>query len=129
MPVDARQATWVSPAAGIGVGAAAKDTGLAAQAAVVLSRELARLPVTFFGYPVYNVTGERIKQVRPSLRIEDATIIANALGYSRGVPPLVGPYLQSLFQQYLMQPVLNGESTVAESAQQMSIALQEIIRQ
>lgn len=129
LPVDSRQATWVSPAAGIGVGAQAKDTGLAAQAAVVLSRELSQLPVTFFGYPVYNVSGERIKQVRPSLRIEDANTIANALGYSRGVPPLLGPYLQSLFLQHLMQPILSGETAVADAAQQMSVALQEILRQ
>lgn len=129
LPVDSRQATWVSPAAGIGVGAQAKDTGLAAQAAVVLSRELSQLPVTFFGYPVYNVSGERIKQVRPSLRIEDANTIANALGYSRGVPPLLGPFLQSLFQQHLMQPILSGETSVADAAQQMSVALLEILRQ
>lgn len=129
LPVEASQATWVAPAAGIAVGAEAKDTGLAAQAAFVLSRELAQLPVTFFGYPVYNVSGERIKQVRPSLRIEDATTIANALGYSRGVPPLIAPYVQSLFLQYLMQPILSGENTVADAANQMSIALQEMLRQ
>ena len=129
MPVDARQATWVSPVAGLGVGAQAKDTGLAAQAAVVLARELSQLPVTFFGYPVYNVSGERIKQVRPSLRIEDATVISNALGYSRGVPPLLSPYLQSLFQQHLMQPILSGESSVADAAQQLSVAMQEMLRQ
>ncbi len=129
MPVDAGQATWVSPVAGLGVGAQAKDTGLAAQAAFVLARELSQLPVTFFGYPVYNVTGERIKQVRPSLRIEDANIISDALGYSRGVPPLLSPYLQSLFQQHLMGPILNGQSTVADAAQQVSIAMQELLRQ
>ncbi len=129
MPVDARQATWVSPVAGLGVGAQAKDTGLAAQAAVVLARELSQLPVTFFGYPVYNVSGERIKQVGPSLRIEDATIISDALGYSRGVPPLLSPYLQSLFQQHLMAPVLSGERNVADAAHQLSIAMQEMLRQ
>ncbi len=129
LPVDARQATQVAPTAGIGVGAQAKDTGLAAQAAMVLSRELSQLPVSFFGYPVYNVSGERIKQVRPSLRIEDATIIANALGYSRGVPPLLAPYLDSLFMQHLMTPILSGESSVAEAAQQVSIAMQEMLRQ
>ena len=129
LPVDARQATQVAPAAGIGVGAQAKDTGLAAQAAMVLSRELSQLPVSFFGYPVYNVSGERIKQVRPGLTIEDATIIADALGYSRGLPPLIAPYLQSLFMQHLMNPILSGENTVAEAAQQMSIALQEMLRQ
>lgn len=129
MPVDARQATWVSPVAGLGVGAQAKDTGLAAQAAVVLARELSQLPVTFFGYPVYNVTGERIKQVRPSLRTEDANIISNALGYSRGVPPLLSPYLQALFQQHLMGPVLSGQSSVADATQRLSVAMQEMLRQ
>lgn len=111
------------------MGAQAQDTGLAAQAAVVLARELSHLPVTFFGYPVYGVTGERIKQVRPSLRIEDANIIAEALGYSRGLPPLVAPYLNSLFQQHLMTPVLAGQTTVADAAQQLSFALQEMLRQ
>ncbi len=129
LPVDSRQATWVAPAAGLGVGAQAKDTGLAAQAAVVLARELSQLPVTFFGYPVYNVSGERIRQVRPSLTIEDATVIANALGYSRGVPPLLAPSLQSLLQQHLMTPILSGESGVADAAQQVSIAMQEMLRQ
>jgi hypothetical protein len=129
LPVDTRQATWVSPVAGLGVGTQARDTGLAAQAAVVLARELSQLPVTFFGYPVYNVSGERIKQVRPSLAIEDATTISNALGYSRGVPPLLAPSLQSLFQQHLMQPILSGESSVADAAQQVSVAMQEMLRQ
>ena len=129
MPADATQATWVAPVAGLSVGAQAQDTGLAAQAAVVLSRELAHLPVTFFGYPVYGATGERIKQVRPSLRIEDANIIADALQYSRGLPPLIAPYLGTLFQQHLMQPILSGENTVLDAAQQMSIAMQELLRQ
>lgn len=129
LPTDLGQATWVSPVAGLSVGAQAKDTGLAAQAAVVLSRELAQLPVTFFGYPVYGVTGDRIKQVRPSLRIEDANIIADALHYSRGLPPLIAPYIQSLFQQQLMSPVLSGQATVADAAEQMSFALQEMLRQ
>ena len=129
MPLDATQATWVAPVAGLSVGAQAKDSGLAAQAALLLSRELAQLPVTFFGYPVYGATGERIKQVRPSLRIEDANIIAEALQYSRGLPPVIAPYLGSLFQQHLMQPILSGESTVIDAAQQMSIAMQELLRQ
>ncbi|MCY4436832.1 MAG: extracellular solute-binding protein [Chloroflexi bacterium] len=129
LPTDLGQATWVSPVAGLSVGAQAKDTGLAAQAALVLSRELAQLPVTFFGYPVYSVTGDRIKQVRPSLRIEDANIIADALGYSRGIPPLIAPYLQSLFQQHLMAPVLSGQTTVSDAAEELSFALQEMLRQ
>ena len=95
----------------------------------MLARELSQLPVTFFGYPVYNVSGERIKQVRPSLTIEDATTISNALGYSRGVPPLLAPHLQSLFQQHLMTPILSGESSVADAAQQVSVAMQEMLRQ
>jgi hypothetical protein len=129
MPLEASQATWVAPVAGLSVGAHAKDSGLAAQAAVVLSRELAHLPVTFFGYPVYGATGERIKQVRPSLRIEDANIIADALQYSRGLPPIIAPYIGSLFQQHLMAPILSGESTVEDAAQQVSIAMQEMLRQ
>lgn len=129
LPTDTGQATWVSPVAGLSVGSQAKDTGLAAQAALVLSRELAQLPVTFFGYPVYGATGDRIKQVRPSLRVEDAHIIADALGYSRGIPPLIAPYLESLFQQHLMAPVLSGQTTVTDAAEHLAYALQEMLRQ
>jgi hypothetical protein len=129
LPADSGRGTWVSPAAGIGIGTSAQDSGQAAQAALVLSRELSQLPVTFFGYPVYNVSGERIRQVRPSLTIEDATVIADALGYSRGLPPLIAPYVQSLFSQNLMQPVLSGERSVADAAQQTSIVLLEMLRQ
>jgi hypothetical protein len=129
LPRADRQATWLAPLLGLGVGTSAQDTALAAQAALALAQELANVPAGFFGYPLYGVTAERLRQLSPGLRPEDAVVIAEALGYSRGVPPLLAPNLQSLFLQHLMRPILNGESSVAVAAQQTSIALEEVLPQ
>lgn len=127
VPKGRQRAAWLTPTAGLAIGAKAQDVRLALRAGTALAEHLLQAPVSF-GYPVRNSEPGLLRRVQPRLSEQDAEVLSSAFGYSRGVPPELSWQLFRILSGKLMMPILGGQASVGEAARDAADGIDELLR-
>jgi ABC-type glycerol-3-phosphate transport system substrate-binding protein len=127
VPKGRQQATGLLVNAAMVIGAKTRDQRLALRAALAVSDRMQHSALSAGAFPVRAVSADLLRSTQPEISEEDAALLADAFGYSRGVPPEVSTSIFSVLSTRVMAPIANGEVSVDDAAQNATAALNEAL--